>query len=509
MSVKEDTSQGSHRQILKSTTLVGGSQVINIIIGIVRTKFMAILLGPAGVGLMGIYQSAIGMVGTITGLGIGSSGVRQIAEAAGSGDDKKIARTIYALRRTAIILGFLGMGVTIALSKQLSLVTFGTKEHAWAFSLLAVTILFRSVSGGQSALIQGMRRIGDLAKISVIGAFLGTALSVPIVYLWREDGIVPSLIVVSAMSILPSWLYARKIQVTRVFMSLRDVSREMRGLLVLGSVFMASGVMTTGVDYFIRVYVGRELGMESVGLYQCANTLSSLYIGVILNAMGMDFYPRLTAVAEDNETVNRLVNEQTEVGLLLATPGILATLAFAPYLIQLFYSAKFVPAYEVLRWQILGIFLRVIAWPMGFILLAKGKSKAFFWTELIWNGMHAVLVWGGVKLFGLVGTGMAFFGLYVTYTIGIYWVVRGITGFKWEGRNMTSGCFLLGSIIILFTSSYVVGETGAIWVAIILLGGTTFYCFHNLYVILGRAWFYTIAEKAVDQVGKLFPRSGV
>jgi len=109
----------SYAEILKSTTLVGGSQVINIFIGIVRTKFMAVLLGPAGVGLMGMYQAVTGMVGTVTGLGIGSSGVRQIAEAAGSGDQFRIARTIFALRRTALVLGMAGLLLSGALSRPL------------------------------------------------------------------------------------------------------------------------------------------------------------------------------------------------------------------------------------------------------------------------------------------------------------------------------------------------------------------------------------------------------
>ncbi|MEO0248192.1 MAG: oligosaccharide flippase family protein, partial [candidate division WOR-3 bacterium] len=304
--------ESSYGQILKSTTLVGGSQVINILIGIVRTKFMAMLLGPAGVGLIGMYQAVIEMVGMVTGLGIGSSGVRQIAEAAGSGDETRIARTVYTLRRTALFLGVIGMLVTMALSTPLSFFTFGNREHAWAIAVLGVTLLMGSVSSGQAALVRGMRRIADLASMSVIGAVLGTGLSVPIIYLWGEKGIVPSLLAVSAATILPSWWYARRIKVRGVSLYVGEIIREARGLVSLGLVFMASGVMVTGVMYLIRVLVVSGLGMESVGLYQSATTLSTMYIGIVLNAMGMDFYPRLTAVAEDNAAINRLVNEQTE-----------------------------------------------------------------------------------------------------------------------------------------------------------------------------------------------------
>ncbi|MDH7599254.1 MAG: O-antigen translocase [Sedimentisphaerales bacterium] len=499
--MNERPSEGSYGQILKSTTLVGGSQVINILIGIVRTKFMAVLLGPAGVGLMGMYQAATGIVGTVTGLGISSSGVRQIAEAAGSGDETRIARTIYTLRRISLLLGVFGMLVTMTLSPYLSRVTFGTEEHAWAIAVLGVTLFLGSVSGGQAALVQGMRRIADLASMSVLGALLGTVLSVPIIYFWGESGIVPSLLAVSAMIILPSWWYARKVKVRKVSLCLADMIGEARGLLSLGLAFMASSVMGAAVLYLTRVLVVRKLGMESVGLYQAATTLSTMYIGVILNAMGMDFYPRLTAVANDNVTVNRLVNEQTEVGLLLATPGLLATLAVAPYVIHLFYSAQFVPAYQVLRWQILGIFLRVVAWPIGFVLLAKGKGRVFFWTELVWNLVHVGFIWLGLRLFGLIGTGIAFFVLYVTYTAGIFAVVNRISGFRWSAANIRIGLSLMAVIGSAFLLPYLLPEGFALMVNAVLTIGVTAWCLREVYALVGPAWFTDFVSKLKDRIG--------
>lgn len=41
----------SYRRILKSTSVIGGASVINIGIGLLRSKVLAVLLGPAGVGL--------------------------------------------------------------------------------------------------------------------------------------------------------------------------------------------------------------------------------------------------------------------------------------------------------------------------------------------------------------------------------------------------------------------------------------------------------------------------
>ena len=490
----------SYGQILKSTTLVGGSQVINIVFGIIRTKVMAVLLGPSGIGLMGLYTAVTGAIGAITRMGIGSSGVRQIAEAAGRGDELKVARTILTIRRASLGLGIIGMLLTITSCVPLSKLTFGSAAHAWPIALLSVTLFLSAVSSGQTALVQGMRRIADLASMSVLGGFLGTVISIPIIFLWGQEGIVPFLIMISAMTILTSWWYARKIPVLRIILGWRDTLREAKGLLSFGLVFMVTGLMTTAVMYMIRVLVVRQIGMEGVGLYQAAATLSNLYIGVVLSAMGMDFYPRLTAVAADDEACNQMVNEQTEVGLLIASPGIIATLTFAPVIIQIFYSGSFTPAYEVLRWQIMGIFLRVVSWPMGYVLLAKGKGKAYFWTELTANAVYVSLAWIGLTYFGIEGIGVAFFALYVFYTIMILVVVNHVSHLKWSISVLRLIGMMFVGIALAFLIPRFTTQNISMAYGTILTLLSAVYALRALHRLVGADWIINFRNKLKNRL---------
>src|SRR4051812_44768703 len=97
----ESVPTGSYNQILKSSALIGGSSLVNILVGILRTKVMALLLGPAGMGLVGVYGSIQNLVQTLASMGINNSGVRQMAEAAGSGQTDRVAKTATILRRTS------------------------------------------------------------------------------------------------------------------------------------------------------------------------------------------------------------------------------------------------------------------------------------------------------------------------------------------------------------------------------------------------------------------------
>ena len=190
-----------------------------------------------------------------------------------------------------------------------------------------------------------------------------------------------------------------------------------------------------GAGYAIRIIVLRRAGFEAAGLYQSAWNLAGVYVGFILASMGADFYPRLTAVAKDNAECNRLVNEQAQISLLLAGPGVLATMTFAPLVIALCYSSKFMAAVGVLRWFCLGLTLQVVAWPMGFVVVAKNKQQIFFWTELAAALVQVALGWICIAYFGLAGAGMSFFGLYVWHSLLIYWIVRRLSGFRWSAAN--------------------------------------------------------------------------
>lgn len=498
--------RGTYGQILKSSALVGGSSVLNIVIGIVRTKIMALLLGPAGFGLLSVYGSIVTLTQTFAGMGVNSSGVRQIAEAAGSSEIEQIARITFILRRISLLLGAFGALFLVIFSRQVSSITFGTTQHAAAISLLSIAVLFTLISAGQGALIQGMRRIADLAKMGTLGPFLGTLCSIPLVYFFRDRGIVPSLIAVAVMTALASWLYSRKVRIQIPPMSAAVILHETGALLKLGFAFMTSGLMTIGVAYVIRITVLRKVGFEATGLYQAAWTLGGLYVGFILQAMGADFYPRLTAHANDNPVCNRLVNEQAQVGLLLAGPGVLATLTFAPLVVALFYSAKFGAAVGILRWICLGTIIQVVSWPMGFIIIAKAKQTLFIICELAWAIVSLALAWVCISKFGLAGAGIAFFGSYIFHAFLIFAVVSRISGFRWSPINERLGLLFFLVITGVFIGFYLLPFFAAVFLGAIATIAIGAYSMHTLIKLIPFEQIPTPIGRLLVGIG-MAPRS--
>jgi PST family polysaccharide transporter len=486
MSVSEATkSAESYGQILKSTALIGASSLISVGFGIIRSKAMAMLLGPAGVGLIGIFNSLADLCQTTAGLGVQSSGVRQIASTGSADGGSDMALTATVLRWLSLALGIAGAALLMLVSEPVAEVTFGDPLQSGAVALLGVAVGLRIVSGGQLALIQGLRRVSDLAQLGILTAFFSTAIAVPLVYWLGEDGIVPSIVGMAIATLLTSWWYARRVGIPSRRMPLWAFTEEAKPLLKLGFAFMASGLLTAGAAYLVRLIVLHNSGVEAAGLYQAAWVLGGIYASFILQSMGVDFYPRLTAVAHSNEDCGRLVNEQARVSLLLAAPGVLATLTFAPLVMIIFYSAAFQPASDLLRWICLGMMLRIIAWPMGFIILARGAQKIFFWTEVAATTVNVGLAYILVQVVGLDGAGMAFFGLYVWHGILIYVIVRKIAGFRWSAENVRLGLSVLTLTAVVFGSTELLPTIPAMAIGTVTTLGCGFYCLRSLLTILG------------------------
>ena len=456
----EDTIEASttsrYGAILKSTSLIGASSMINIALSIVRLKVLAILLGPAGIGLFGIYTAIADLTASLVGFGVQSSGVRQVAVARASGDMLKVARIARVLTLTSWVLGALGAVLLIALAQPVALVSFGAEGRASGVMLVGLAVLLRTMAGSSIAMIQGTLRIGDLARMTVLGALLNTVCAIPLVYFFGEGGVVPSLVAVALTSWLAAYWYGRKIALPKVSLVWSDFTDETRQLLQLGFAFMASGLLTAGAAFLIRIFIVQQIGVDAAGNYQAAWSLGGIYVGFILQAMGTDFYPRLSAVGHDNAECNRMVNEQSRVSILLAAPGLLGTLALSPLVMAVFYSTQFADAVPLLRWFCLGMLLRVVAWPMGFIVLAKGAQKVFFWTEVAAAIVQVGLAWVLLPMVGLVGAGIAFVGLYIWHGLIVFYLVRRMSGFAWSHENLV--------VIALF-----VALTGLVLVGVELL----------------------------------------
>lgn len=437
--------QSSYRSIMKATSLFGGVQVFKIIIAIIRSKAIAILLGPAGMGIEGLLSSATGLVSAVSNLGLGVSAVRDVAAANETNDTKRIAKVVAVLRKLVWITGLLGAIITFVYASYLSKITFGNDEYTLAFRWLSCTLLFNQLASGQNVLLQGLRKLAYLAKANLIGSFIGLLISLPLYYYFNVDGIVPAIIVSSLLSLFFSWFFAKKVSIEPVKITPLEAISEGKEMMKMGFMLSLSGLVTVGASYLMRIYISYVGGIDEVGLYTAGFALIFSYVGLIFTAMATDYYPKLSGVVKDNKKAILLINQQAEIGILILAPILTVFLIFINGIVILLYSTKFLPVNEMIHWAALGMYFKMASWAIAFIFLAKGASKLFFWNELVVNFYMLGFNVLGYYLNGLDGLGISFLISYFFYFLQVYYITR----YKYQFNFTTSFYTILGVQLIL------------------------------------------------------------
>ena len=431
-----DKRMSSHSTALKSTSIVGGSQFVGILISIVRTKIIAVLIGPSGVGLIGVFQGIIDLLRNATGFGISFSCVKSIAEASGRNDNQSISKAITILRRWVWATGILGMIIGILACEILSRYSFGDGSFTVSIALISCVLLFNSLQEGQLGLLQGLRLINKMAKARILSSLLGLLVTVPIYWFWGIEGIVPALIVNSIVMLIVSNYFAGKVSWEKSAMSLRQSFSGGLSMAKLGFFIVISGFGMSATMYVTRYFLVSHGGMDTVGMFQAAWNVSNIYVGLILNSMLADFFPRLTQVNQDNELLRKYTNEQCETTFLLGGPMISVILVVLPVVISILYSSEFHDCIRILDWQLAAEFITFMTWPLGVIFLAKGHGHYCVLTDFIWFAIYLLTVFIGWGKWGVEILGIAVLISNIVKHFVVYLIVRQCYNFSWSRQSI-------------------------------------------------------------------------
>lgn len=445
------------------------------------SKFVALFLGTTGIGIVGLLQNTLAIISSVTGFGINISGVRMVALAHAENNNIEFSKTILVLKRWSIVTGLLGVVLTFLLAKPLSIWTFGSIEYMSWFIVLSVNFIFSGLAINKMVVLQGTRSMKAIAVSTVVYAILVTAVTIPIYYFFRMDGIVAVLVLTSILNYVVNWFFARKIEITSVQVSVKETISRGKEMIQLGFLLSLNVIFGHIMSYILKLYFNYQNASESVlGLYVVASTLLITYVGMIFSAMSTDFYPRLTTVQSDNSKVKEMVNDQVEIGLLLITPMILGFYFLAPIIVKVLYSNAFLDVVLILKFALFAIIVKAVIWPLAFVILAKGEKKLYFQQEIVSDVMNIGFTIIGYNYFGLVGIGLAMLLNYALYGIYVYKIVQ--SKFQFNFRKNTVG--IISTSMLLGTSAtatvLIVDYPNAYWIMAILCTISVYFSYVEL-----------------------------
>ena len=401
---KENDELYSH--VLKFTGLFGGVQGLNVVIGLVRNKFVALLLGPGGMGLVSLFNTTVQLISQATHLGISFSAVRHISEYYDAENTEKVAHYVKVVRGWCLLTALVGMLVCVVLGPFLSSATFSWGDHTLHFVLLAPAIGMIAITGGETAILKGQRKLGALALVQIVAALASLVISIPIYYFFWQAGIVPVIVLMAFVTMCATLWFSLRLFPLQ-FGGTYGILGEGMEMVRLGVAYTLAAVIGTASEMLIRSYLNVVGDLDVLGLYNAGYMLTITYAGMVFSAMETDYYPRLSAVQHDIQATNETVNRQMEVSLLLVSPMLAVLIIALPVVVPLLFSQEFLTVVGMAQVAALAMYMKVLTLPVAYITLARGYSLSYLFLETSYFVVFVILIFFGYRYWGLFGTGVA------------------------------------------------------------------------------------------------------
>ena len=331
----KDQYKDSYAHVLKYTSIFGSIQGLNIFLSLVRTKVLAVLLGPMGMGYVSLFNSALNFISQTTGLGLSMSAVKTLSEVYEQGDKNQISHHVNVIRYWSMLTAIFGVLVCVMLGPLLSHYTFSWGNHTLHFVLLAPAVAMMAITGGEIVILKSAQQLRQLAVAQVYAAVCGVVISIPVYYIWELKGIVPVIVLMALAQMVLVLYYSIRLFPYRL-QKTKAIFCEGFGMVRLGLAFTMAAAISSGGEMLIRSYLNVKANMDEVGLYNAIYMIIVTYAGMVFTAMETDYYPRLSGVNKDVVESNRIVNIQLEVSVLLLSPMLMGMMVFLPILIPLF-----------------------------------------------------------------------------------------------------------------------------------------------------------------------------
>ena len=413
--MKSTDNSDNYVHILKYTGIFGGVQGLNIMIGLVRNKIVASLLGPGGMGLVALFNSTVSFISQATNFGLSFSAVRHVSELFDTGDEERIAHFVKVVRAWSLLTALLGILVCIVAGPLLSNYTFSWGDHTLHFVLLAPAVGLMAITGGETAILKGARQLRPLAMIQLAMVFISLIITIPISYLFGETGVVPVMVLMALAMMLLTLRYSYRLYPLRLSGS-RGILGEGMEMVRLGVAFVLAGVLGSGAEMLVRAYLNVQGDLDTLGLYNAGFMLIVTYAGTVFSAMETDYFPRLSGCCHDRVQMTLMVNRQIEVSFLMMAPMLVGLIVFLPLLIPMLFTREFLPVVAMAQVAVFSMYIKAVSLPISYLTLARGDSVAYLCLEAIDDILLVVLMIACYDRWNLFGTGVA---LTLSYFIDI------------------------------------------------------------------------------------------
>jgi len=398
-----------HR-LVRFTAVSGLSFLANMILLIARAKILAFLLGPYGVGVVAQLNNFITLLCTLVSTGIGY-GVTNVIASHFDEASEDYADEVASAAALLIIITAVITGGAIAISQPLSALLLGSEDNKRIVLITAVGLPFSYFSFFAESVLQGRKAIPEIARARVVSSFAGLVVIIPLGWYF---GVMGAAWGISLSSLISFWVYA--LYSRQYFCWSRLWPQKHFSIHKIGTILQFGFAMSLIKSanalavLLVRTQIVRSLGLSANGIYQVIWAISSQFLALVPLSLWAYAYPHLTQLAtyEEKEQINLELERVLNLGILALIPMIYVIMVARNLVVRLLYTAEFLPATEIMMFQLWGDFFRFIIWWAELPLYAKGKVLFIVAVEVVGNLLYVLMGIFLLSTYGLMGVCMAY-----------------------------------------------------------------------------------------------------
>ncbi len=398
--------------------LVGGSgalalrNVLQGLLNIVRTKVVAVMLGPAGAGILSQATQFRFFVSRFVYLGFGPGIAKYTAERHAREDWAGVASLLNGVTTFFLITGGTLIVLVTGAAQPVSKWIFAD-PHLWRYALLvAIAIPMFVQTDVASMFLRGTRHFKTLALNGVAVTFIGALVVIPMVLAYGLDGAIWSIPIAAALSAVVSYR-ALQVEILRpsgfrseLSMLDKDMLLRLTRFGVVGSIMTVSRSFS---DLLVRSVVVNSLGRAQNGYLQAAWGTGTPTMGLIISALTAYGVPTMAAYQHDRKVVSETRDDLIRFYLLTSIPLGAAYAIAIPIWLPLFYSRAFMPAERLAYLVIFGQLLYGLRMMINLGLVALERFTAALTLSLAQSAVFVLMFFIYLDQFGLMAAPLAFF----------------------------------------------------------------------------------------------------
>lgn len=414
---------------------------------------MATMLGPAGVGLFSLIRQSVTTLSVV-----GNSGQTALVQGiAGRTGNERVSfiRTTSVIFFVATVVCTL---LVLVFAQPLSVIVFGRNDinSVMLVRWMTVPVILSNSYFYLKSMLNGFRSIGTLAAIEVLGPVISLILTYTVCLYAGEGRALAFIALLSSAQVVMILASLRIIWVRGWFSGVvnnveRWIDRDALHYFgkITGTTFIA-GLVSTAALLALRSSLTRYGGLREAGLFDLAWTLSGNYVMILLGSFGTYYVPTLSGLT-DSEHRRELIINCLNVAIRVSVPLIVSIVVIKPLIITLLYTREFLPATKLIRWMLIGDYLKVTAWVLTIPAVISVHMRVYLTGELFWyigfSSLSAlsILYWGRVE-----GVGVIFGLLYACLCVYYYVYLSRVHQLRIPRR--TSVAWLAGLLIVVAAS---------------------------------------------------------